>query len=58
MAVDMKFQNLGIKDPLGYTKITGHWVFDINLDFTSKAQFVIGDQIIYPPHKIIYLNVV
>ena len=48
----MKLLKLGEKDPLGYNKITGHWVFVVRLELRRKAQFLASDHLTGLPKTI------
>ena len=41
--VGIAFQILGADEdlPVGYKKVTGHLIFDVKMDFTRKARFVL-----------------
>lgn len=45
-------------DPVGYTRIKVHMVFDIKPDFTRKARLVAGGHMTDPPSSITYASVV
>jgi hypothetical protein len=59
-AVAKAFQILGedAADPVGYTPIEVHMVFDIKPDFTRKARLVAGGHVTDPPSSITYASVV
>ena len=48
----------GDPPPVGYKRITGHWVFDIKMDLTRKARFVAGGHLTDPPTAMTYSSVV
>ena len=39
--VAFNIQELGTKAPPGWSKVTGHLVFDVKMDFTRKARWVL-----------------
>ena len=45
-------------DPIGFTKINCHIVFDIKSDFTRKCRLVAGGHMTDPPSSITYASVV
>ena len=47
--ISFKFVN---KRPVGHTKINRHLVFDIKMDFTSKARYVAGGHFTDPPGNV------
>ena len=54
----LKFLLKGNKLPPGYQKITGHWVFDVKIYLTSKAQFVVAGYLNKPPQAMTYSSTV
>jgi hypothetical protein len=46
------------KVPPGYTEICCHMIFDIKMDFTTKARFVAGGHLTDPPKDSVYSSVV
>jgi hypothetical protein len=48
----------GVKPPIGSKWIPCHMIFDIKMDFTSKARFVAGGHVADTPPSITYSSVV
>ena len=44
--------------PFGYKEITCHLIFDVKIELTSKARYVVGVHITNPPLSMIYVVVV
>ena len=53
-----KFCGEGASQPIGYTPITGHLIFDVKMDFTRKARFVADGHLTDPPASVTYASVV
>jgi hypothetical protein len=53
-----KFCGDGAAQPIGYTPITGHLIFDVKMDFTRKARFVADGHLTDPPASSTYASVV
>ena len=41
MVFAFNIQELGTKAPPGWSKVTGHLIFDVKMDFTRKARWVL-----------------
>eukprot|EP00957_Ditylum_brightwellii_P023711 1789369-Ditylum_brightwellii.AAC.1 len=66
-AIEKEFRNVQLafnileKDesvPVGFQHIDCHWIFDIKMNFTRKAKFVVGGHMTEPPSSLTYLSVV
>ena len=44
--------------PVGYTEITCHLIFDVKMDPTRKARYVVGGHLNDPPSSLTYASVV
>ena len=44
--------------PVGYKKITCHIIFDVEMDLTRKARYLVGGNLTNPPLFIIYVSMV
>ena len=53
-----KFLDEGAAQPVGYTAIRGHIIFDVKMDFTRKARFVADGHLTDPPSSVTYASVV
>ena len=53
-----KFCGEGASQPVGYTAISGHVVFDVKMDFTRKARYVADGHLTDPPASVTYASVV
>ena len=53
-----KFLDEGVAQPIGYTPIRGHIIFDVKMDFTRKARFVADGHMTDPPSSVTYASVV
>jgi hypothetical protein len=53
-----KFLEAGAAQPVGYTCITGHLIFDVKMDFSRKARYVADGHKTDPPASSTYASVV
>ena len=56
--VSFKLCNKLDKSPVGNTEITCHLIFDLKIDMTWKAQYVVGGHLTYVPKYMNYSSVV
>ena len=52
----MKLLKMGGINTPGYTRITRHWVFEIKLDLTRKASFVVSVHLTHPSQAMTYIG--
>ena len=66
-AIEKEMKNVGVafqlfenheKVPVGYTKASGHLIFDVKMDFTRKARYVLDGQKTEAPDISTYAGVV
>jgi hypothetical protein len=48
----------GIKAPIGWSKVTGHLIWDVKMDFTGKARWVLDGHRTINPNGSTYAGVV
>ena len=58
MTIAMKFLDMGYIYPPVYKKITGQWVFDINLYLKIRSRFVVGVHLYENAQVMTYRSVV
>ena len=46
------------KELIGYTEIVCHMVYDVKMDFTHKARFIMGGYMTEPPDTVTYSSMV
>ena len=56
--IDFEVLDKDASVPFGYTEITGHLIFDVNMDLTRRARYVAGGHLIDPPSSMTYASVV
>ena len=56
--VDLNLIDKDNHAPVGYKKITCHIIFDVEMDLTRKARYLVGGNLTNPPLFIIYVSMV
>ena len=58
VGIALQLLNRGDDPPIGYTKASGHHIFDVKMDFTRKARFVLDGHKTEKPDISTYAGVV
>ena len=58
VGVEFEILGHGQRAPPGWKRVSGHLIFDVKMDFTRKARWVLNGHLTPDPEGSIYLGVV